>query len=70
MKFNGQALRAARESKGFSQEQLGVAAGSAAATISRLENGVRPPTLETVSKLADALGVPVSQLLEENGAAA
>ena len=68
--FNGQALRAAREKQGLTQEQLAVAAGSTAATISRLEGGVRPPTLETVSKLATALGLPMEALFVETGTAA
>lgn len=71
MKFNPQALLAARETKGLTQEQLAVAAGSTFSTISRLELGKVVPTLTTISKLATALDVdPETLLLTENGAAA
>jgi transcriptional regulator with XRE-family HTH domain len=69
MKFNGQALKDARESRGLTQEQLAVAAGATFGTISKLERGAPgEPRLSTITKIAEALEVPVSQLLE--GAAA
>lgn len=39
----------------------------AAAEISKLENGRRTPTLETLERLASALGVPVHEFLVFEG---
>jgi transcriptional regulator with XRE-family HTH domain len=48
-------LRAARESRGFSQKELAEAAGITATTISRYETGKRKLTVETAQQLAVVL---------------
>jgi XRE family transcriptional regulator, fatty acid utilization regulator len=69
MKFNGQALRAAREAKGLTQEQLAAAIDGTFGTISKLERGVGgEPRLSTITKLARALDVPAPDLVSDEEA--
>jgi len=59
-------LREAREQKGLSQKQLGIAAGLdrfvASTRINRYERGVHQPDPVTAQRMAGALGVPMSYL--------
>jgi transcriptional regulator with XRE-family HTH domain len=59
-------LKEARERKGLSQRQLGIAAGLdrfvASTRINRYEKGVHHPDPVTVQRMADALGVPAAYL--------
>lgn len=59
-------LKEARERKGLSQKQLGIAAGLdrfvASTRINRYERGVHHPDPVTAQRLADALGVPAAYL--------
>ena len=59
----GQALHLARKDQGFSQEGLGLEAGFDRTFISLLERGLRSPTVRTVVKLAEVLGVRPSELI-------
>jgi len=52
-------LRSLRLEKGLSIEQLARLAGTTAATISRIENGILHPKYELADRIAAALGVPV-----------
>ena len=45
-----------RLEKGYSQEELAKKAGTKQAVISRIENGESEPRLETINKIAKALG--------------
>jgi transcriptional regulator with XRE-family HTH domain len=69
-----QYLRAWREWRGISQEELKELSGVTAATISRIENGA-PARFETIGKLSTALQISREQLLhsepgkEKHGAA-
>jgi transcriptional regulator with XRE-family HTH domain len=55
--LTGKALKAAREARGMSQEQLANASGITVGTISRLERGdTAEPELATARKLFEALG--------------
>ena len=56
-------FRAIRERRGLTQVALGERAGMAPASISHFETGQRVPSLESLVKLADALGVSVDELL-------
>lgn len=57
------AVRQARERRGWSQGQLADRSGVDRSTLSRIENGVTPnPGKETLRKVADALGVPFESL--------
>lgn len=59
----GSNLQSLRELRGLTQAELGKRAGMAAASISHFETGQRTPSLESLVKLADALGVSVDVLL-------
>jgi len=54
-----------RNQKGFTQEQLGDRAGLAASYISRIENRHLEPRPHTLSKIALALGVPMSEIFQD-----
>jgi transcriptional regulator with XRE-family HTH domain len=54
-----------REREDMTQEQLAQKAGVTQGYIAQLEGGLRRnPSLPTLKKLARALGVPVTELLE------
>ena len=57
-------LRQIRERRGMTQETLAKKAGVSRAYLSRLEMGRHDPPLSRLRKLAKALGVPVTELLE------
>ena len=65
----GKLLRALREAKGYSQEELGHQAGLTRNYISLLELGQKSPTLRTMVKLAKCFGISVSTLMAEFDAA-
>jgi transcriptional regulator with XRE-family HTH domain len=60
-------LRSRRKELGLSQEQLGARASIQMADISRYESGSRDPRLSTVARLADALDLPIGDLLAAQG---
>jgi DNA-binding XRE family transcriptional regulator len=64
MKINGEAVRALREQKSWSQEHLANAAGLSVRTVQRVEVE-SAASAETRLALAAALGVPVADLLCE-----
>ena len=59
----GAQLREARKAAGLTQEQLGQRANRDAKSISRWENAHRAPDLNDLLVLADALGVPLADLV-------
>ena len=59
----GERLKELRLRAGLTQPALGERATMAAAEISKIENGRRTPTLETLERLGLALGLPVRELL-------
>lgn len=65
----GAQIRAFRKAKGYTQAELAELSGVDNMTISRLENGVRTPTIEHLLKLAGVLGVNASRLLGEGESA-
>lgn len=60
-------VRALRHSRGLSADQLAVRAGVSKGALVALENASANPNLATLVRLADALGVPVSDLLGHPG---
>ena len=56
-------IRVWREHRGMTAQALAEAAGIAASYLSQIETGKRDGTLETVAKLAEALGVLVDDLV-------
>jgi predicted transcriptional regulator/transcriptional regulator with XRE-family HTH domain len=61
----GQRIRHFRGAAGKTLDQLGVEVGIAGSQLSLMENGRREPRLSLLQSLAAALGVQVSDLLEE-----
>ena len=57
-------LRRLRTKRGLSQQGLAENAGLSREYVARLETGQHNPSLATLQKLAKALGVPVTALLE------
>ena len=60
----GQVLRQIRQERGLSQEELGFESGQHRTYISQLERGQKSPSLRTIFKLAKALHVEPSDLVE------
>lgn len=60
----GRNVKQHREAKGLSQEQLAFETDLHRTYVSGVERGIRNPTVLIVAKLADALGVEPSELLE------
>lgn len=60
----GMKVRAQRLAAGLSQEQLASLAGLDRTYIGGIERGERNPTLKNISRLAQALKVPLSCLFE------
>ena len=63
----GERLRAIREKKQLSQGDIEKQTGLLRAYCSRVENGHTLPSLETLEKWSQALGVSMAELFSENG---
>lgn len=63
IKSFGKVLKKSREARGLSQEALAHAIKSHATHISRLENGHKQPTLTTIFKIANKLGIEPEELI-------
>lgn len=60
----GTKIKEIRKQKGLTQKQLGDLCGMADSAIRRYENGNANPKIETLQKIADALGCEIFDLLE------
>jgi DNA-binding XRE family transcriptional regulator len=60
-------LQAARLSAGMSQKQAGEVAGISLRTYQKIESGESPPRLDVLTKLAQAFGCVLADVLPENG---
>lgn len=60
----GQRIREARKSVNISQLELGERLGVSQAMIAQYENGTRNPKFETLQKIASALEIDVTELLQ------
>lgn len=59
-------IRKIRQKKGISQDRLSKEADLALNTIVKIETGEKPnPTVETLEKIAKALGVSVAELFKD-----
>lgn len=65
METLGAAVRDARRRLGLSVQGLADKAGVSFGLISQLERGLGNPSLQSIQRLAAALGVPAGQLLDE-----
>ncbi len=61
----GGAVRDARRRLGLSVQALAEKAGVSFGLVSQLERGMGNPSLQSIHRLAGALGIPPAQLLEE-----
>lgn len=61
----GENLRKLRKERKLSMDALAEKAGTSKQVLSRYENGERVPKISMVQKLADALGVSISELSGE-----
>ena len=64
----GHRIRNLRKRTGLSQLDFGTDIGTTQATVAGWESGRGYPKLESIGKMAEAFGVPVSTLLLEGGA--
>ncbi len=64
LKKVGLNIREARKEKGMSQESLALAADLDRSYIGGVERGARNVSIINLKKIADALGVPVSELVK------
>lgn len=60
----GEKIKAARQKIGITQKQLAERLGTSPQNLAQYENGKRQPKLETLEKIAEALGVDVWDLYE------
>lgn len=60
-------LAQVRKAQGLSQERLAEISGVHRVSIARIETGEISPNIRTLEKLADALQVAVSELIEKAG---
>ncbi len=65
----GTTIRQLREERGLSVERLAARAGLTRSTIDRVETGAASPRLVTLTAIADALEVPLAQLVTPEHAA-
>lgn len=61
--MNYKKLRALREAKGMTQQQLGEIALVPQTMLCRIEKGVQEPSIAALRRLADALGVTAAELI-------
>lgn len=60
----GERLRALRNKKGYSQEELAFKAKLDRTYVGGIERGERNPSLKNIEILAKALGVPITELFK------
>lgn len=61
----GDTIRAARKERGWSQEAFALAAGLDRTYVSGVERGERNVSYANLLRLADTLGVPLSELIAQ-----
>jgi transcriptional regulator with XRE-family HTH domain len=61
----GQVLREQRNSRGISQEDLALSANVDRTFVSQMERGIRQPSITTLIKLAGALNIAPSLLVQK-----
>lgn len=61
----GANIKRLRREQGISQEELADRAGMHRTFISQIERAVKNPTIQTLDKIAQALGVPLTEIVVE-----
>ena len=64
LKQMGRRLQALREARDLSRHQLAEKARISREYVRKLEAGLQDPTVGTLTRLAKALGVPITKLLD------
>jgi XRE family transcriptional regulator, regulator of sulfur utilization len=59
----GQAIRKIRNEKGIKQKFIAEKAGFSSEYLSNIESGTKTPTIPSLSKICDALGISLAYLL-------
>jgi transcriptional regulator with XRE-family HTH domain len=59
----GEKIRSVRKERGLTQKALGDLLNVTQATVGQYETNSNPPKIETLQRIADALGVPVAYLI-------
>jgi transcriptional regulator with XRE-family HTH domain len=65
-RFNSSKLRGVRERSGLRREELALAADLSASAITSFETGHTKPSLASLLRVADALGIDPSELVDES----
>lgn len=69
MIVRGEKIRALREQRGYTLQELARRTSLSLSYLSEIERGSKKPSLKTMEKIASALNVPKTQLFEEVSAA-
>jgi len=64
LKRLGHNIKTIRESKGISQQQLAAECNFEKSNMSRIEAGNTNPTIYTLNKIANAMGIEIKDLLK------
>jgi transcriptional regulator with XRE-family HTH domain len=67
IKIIGQRIRNHRTAMGLSQEKLAELCGCHPTYIGQIERGEKNATIESIARIASALGIPISRLFEKLG---
>ncbi|MFI1371367.1 helix-turn-helix domain-containing protein [Streptomyces longwoodensis] len=59
----GQSIRSLRLHENLTQEQVSLRSGVDRASLVRIEAGQQSPTVDTLIRIADAIGVPLADLV-------
>ncbi|KUF18483.1 helix-turn-helix domain-containing protein [Streptomyces silvensis] len=59
----GERIRAARRHANLTQEAVALTTGLDRPSVVRIEQGQQAPTLDTLFRIADAIGVPLADLV-------
>ncbi|MCD6192142.1 MAG: helix-turn-helix transcriptional regulator [Candidatus Aminicenantes bacterium] len=61
----GKRIKQLRQKNNLTQEKLAIKAGVPYTTLTKIESGViKKPSVQTIAKIAKALGVPIENLLK------
>lgn len=63
-KMNRERIRQRRRQLGLSMQELGEAVGVSRVMIYYIEVGSRTPSIDTITKIANALNIPLSEILK------
>lgn len=64
----GQRIRQLRSDRQMSQEELAFKAGISPAHLGQIERATKNPTIDTISRIASALSVPITELFSDDNA--